>query len=420
MRGLLVLALALTCLSGAATASSVQPSAASSDIARGVQAMQGGDPAGAITIFDAVLQRSDLKGEERFEALSNRGSAKLNASKPIDAIEDFDQALKLNPDAGIVYVLRGQAKLALYQYPEALTDLDMGVRLLPQSGFAHYQRGIAHYRLDQHDLARADFDEAVALKLSVGDLYVWRGELDLEAARFEPAMANADEAIRLGAAGEGHALRSRIVFGLKHDPAGAEREAGLAIAASPENSGFHVMRASARTTQGEYDLALEDTEAALALWPGSPEGLKAKGDAMLGAGRYADAVQAYLGALAANHTSPYVALKLHISRMRLHQEDRVEFAVASSRTKVTGWPAPIFAFLRGALSDEGLMQAARQGAEKDQKAQVCEANFYIAQTRLAGGDDAGARPGLSAAANACPFDFLERAAAAAELTRMGG
>ena len=135
------------------------------------------------------------------EAYTNRGNAKRELGRHVDAIADHDEAIRLKPDYAVAYNNRGAAKHALERYDEALADYDKAIRLKPDLADAYNNRGNAKHALGQHEAAIADCDEAIRLKPDYAQAYGNRGNakaalgLKDEARKdFERALALAGEA----------------------------------------------------------------------------------------------------------------------------------------------------------------------------------------------------------------------------------
>ncbi|HJW41897.1 MAG TPA: tetratricopeptide repeat protein [Rhizomicrobium sp.] len=91
-----------------------------------------------------------------------RGLAYLNDMDRYDlAVQDFTTALRLDPTYEEVVVDRGVAYLDLGQYERALQDFDAAMRLDPKDGVASADRGTAEDLLGRRDLAIPAYDEAI-------------------------------------------------------------------------------------------------------------------------------------------------------------------------------------------------------------------------------------------------------------------
>ena len=60
---------------------------------------------------------------------ANRGNALLKMKKPVAAIRDADEALKINPDSAKAYKVRGKAEAMLGRWQEAAKDLGCAQRI---------------------------------------------------------------------------------------------------------------------------------------------------------------------------------------------------------------------------------------------------------------------------------------------------
>jgi tetratricopeptide (TPR) repeat protein len=96
-------------------------------------------------------------------AFSLRGRAKMELSKPGEAIPDFSRVIELRPNDPGGYVDRGRAYLQLEQHEKALSDFDRAAALQPRLAVAHYQRGLVLRRLGDSTQALEAFNQAVAL-----------------------------------------------------------------------------------------------------------------------------------------------------------------------------------------------------------------------------------------------------------------
>jgi tetratricopeptide (TPR) repeat protein len=84
-------------------------------------------------------------------AFYNRGNAYAVKAQHDGAIEDFDQAIRLDPKYTFAFITRGIAYQAKAQYDRAIEDFDQAIRLDPKCALALYDRGIAYGAKGQYD-----------------------------------------------------------------------------------------------------------------------------------------------------------------------------------------------------------------------------------------------------------------------------
>ena len=102
-------------------------------------------------------------------AYCKRGKANYQLGQYQAAIEDYDQAICLEPKLAFAYNNRGKAKYRLDQYQEAIKDFGQAICLEPKLAVAYYNRGAAKEKLECIDKARSDLQIALRLAQEAGD-----------------------------------------------------------------------------------------------------------------------------------------------------------------------------------------------------------------------------------------------------------
>jgi tetratricopeptide (TPR) repeat protein len=62
------------------------------------------------------------------------------------AINDYDQAIALNPKDASFFVSRGAVYASLNEYQKAINDYDQAIALDPKNAEVFVDRGVAYYR----------------------------------------------------------------------------------------------------------------------------------------------------------------------------------------------------------------------------------------------------------------------------------
>ena len=146
--------------------------------------------------IDAYNEAIRLK-PDMAEAYNNRGVAKNDLGQHEAAFTDLDEAIRLKPDYAISYNNRGKVKNDLGQHEAALTDLDEAIRLKPDMAEAYNNRGNAKMGLRQHQAALADYTKAIDLKPDMAEAYNNRGLTKNNLGQYQAALIDLDESIRL-------------------------------------------------------------------------------------------------------------------------------------------------------------------------------------------------------------------------------
>ena len=150
-----------------------------------------------------TLDRPSLasKGSEGFVAYYNQANAYYKVGDYDSAIENYNQAIKINPKDALAFLNRGNALYEAAQhsgdpdrlYREAIKDFNRSLQLKPNQGDAFLSRGIVRYEVAQYsksperDYQQAinDFNQALRLSPQVAKAYVKRGIVHYKLAQYK-------------------------------------------------------------------------------------------------------------------------------------------------------------------------------------------------------------------------------------------
>jgi tetratricopeptide (TPR) repeat protein len=139
----------------------------------------------------------------------NRGLAYLRKGRLDPAIEDFGAAIRLNPKYTSAFINRAlayqekaqwdfNAYLAEGVYEDrAIQDLDEAIRLDPNNAIAFRNRGFVNSRRQRYDRAIQDFDEAIRLNANVAAAFSGRAYALRFVGQYERAIADYRHALTL-------------------------------------------------------------------------------------------------------------------------------------------------------------------------------------------------------------------------------
>ncbi len=112
----------------------------------------------------SALEVETLSMGDRARTLVNRGVIQLRRQAYVEARADFDEAGRIEPKLGEVYVNRGAALVAEDRFAEGLSEIDRGLALgVRQPERAYYNRALAHENLGDVKAAYYDFQRAAEL-----------------------------------------------------------------------------------------------------------------------------------------------------------------------------------------------------------------------------------------------------------------
>ena len=195
-----------------------------------------------------------------------RGWAHSALGKHDAAIQDLDQALRLNPQTFFAYLERGAAWAGKQDYERALADINQAVRLDGQSAYAFRVRADIYVSKKEYEQAIADFTAAIRLTPSAEALD-GRCNAQVNQGKYAEAIADCTEAIRLNAKfGNAYVDRGNA-YRLQANYPNAIADYTQAIRLNPKNAIALNNRGFTYTKQGNFEAALADLTEAIRLSP---------------------------------------------------------------------------------------------------------------------------------------------------------
>ncbi len=313
------------------------------------------DPNAKITGCTALIQAGQDTTENLSVIYNNRGTAYDDEGDYDRAIQDFNEAIHLNPNAERAYYGRGYAYKKKGDYDRAIQDFNEAIHLNPNFERAYYDRGNAYIDKDDYDRAIQEFDEAIRLNPNDAFAYNNRG----------------------------------VAYERKDDYGHAIQNYNKAILLDSNYTSAYGSRGYAYFAQSNLTAAIADFAHTISAAPSS-----------------SGAVYAVL--------MLHVIMKRQ-GRDDARQLARV--AAAADQSKWPGPVLKLD--LGQITANEVMMAAASPGSDRQKKWQVCEANYFTGEDALLHHQRATALARLRAAADGCPKGDTDYAAALAELKRLG-
>jgi curved DNA-binding protein CbpA len=103
------------------------------------------------------------------EAYTKRGATRYKVGDDRGVLKDCSQALRLNPNLAQAYYYQGRARYRLGYTQAAIEAYTQAIRLEPDYGQAYYHRGLANNDLKEHSHAITDLQRAAELFSEQGD-----------------------------------------------------------------------------------------------------------------------------------------------------------------------------------------------------------------------------------------------------------
>jgi tetratricopeptide (TPR) repeat protein len=285
----------------------------------------------ALGYCSRAIQSGQLPPEILAVTLTARGTAYANQGAYDQAIQDFDEAIRLNPDFALAFTNRGNAYAAKGAYDRAIQDFDQAVRLKPDNALALYNRGNAYLRNGAYDRAIQDFDHAIQLAPGSVEALVNRGMAFRRKGAYDRAIQDFDEAIRLRP-GLAEAFSNRgTIYADKGAYNRALQDFDQAIRLKPDYAEAFNNRGNLYRIKGAYDRAIQDFDQAIRLKPDNALAFTNRGNAYVGKGEYDRAIQDFDEAIRRSPDYPAAASGRKLAYLTKGEHDRAIHAIQEGR-----------------------------------------------------------------------------------------
>jgi predicted O-linked N-acetylglucosamine transferase (SPINDLY family) len=147
----------------------------------------------AVESYDRAL----LLAPDAVEDWCNRGLAFDSLGQREEAISSFDQAIACRPDFTRAYLWRAKVLSELGRYDDALEDVDKALAIEPSLAEAWLDRANVLNQLKRYDEALADYEKALALKSDLAEAWLGRGTALSKLKRYDDAITAYGKALVL-------------------------------------------------------------------------------------------------------------------------------------------------------------------------------------------------------------------------------
>ena len=342
----------------------------------------GSDPDVTIVGCTAVIQSVQETNYIRAIAFSYRGAAYYQKGDHNRAIQDFDQALRLNPNYAEAFSNRGNVYNDKGNYDQAIQDFDQALGLSPNLAYAYNGRGNAYNDKGNYDRAIQDFDQALRLSPNYAYAFNGRGTAYSGKGNYDRAIQDFDQALRLSA-NYVEALYNRgNAYNSKGNYDRAIQDYDQALRLNSNLAQALTNRGNAYNSKGNYDRAIQDYDQALRLDPNDTPYFFSRGVTQFCAGRFS-AAEADLSKQVESHpTDSYAALWLYLARSRSGKDATAWLEAASQHLDANTWPAPVVRMFLGRATAQDVLAAAKESDADSDRAHLCQAYFYSGEQAI--------------------------------------
>lgn len=129
------------------------------------------------------------------QAYNNRGSAYAESGELDKALNDFNQAIKTDPEYSFGYNNRANLFKAMGEYKKALDDYNQALKIRPDFAEALHGRGQLYLSLNQPDLALTDYSKSIEFRPHYQSFYD-RAKIYIAKQQFDLALADLSKSIK--------------------------------------------------------------------------------------------------------------------------------------------------------------------------------------------------------------------------------
>ena len=149
-----------------------------------VQAVElGADPARFETLIEEIKSRAvELEAQEQL----------------VEAIAEYDEAIRINPRDVLAYSNRGDLRNKLGQYQQAVESYNLAIGVDPNSNSLYNNRSSSYYSLGEYERSLEDLNRFIEHEPNNADSYVGRAMVYTQLGRDEEAEIDVTQALELG------------------------------------------------------------------------------------------------------------------------------------------------------------------------------------------------------------------------------
>jgi lipoprotein NlpI len=338
----------------------------------------------ALRYCTAALQSGKLSQEDLANAFINRGNAYDTKGDHDRAIQDYDQAIGVNPKDGDAFMNRGSAYGNKGDRDRAIQDFDQAILLNPNDARAFGSRGIAYGNKGEYDRAIQDFDQAIRLNPNDAVALFNRGVAYDNKGEYDRAIQNFDRAIQL----------------------------------NPNSAEALFNRGVAYNYKGNFDRAIQNYDQFIHLNPNDTAGLFNRGVAQFCLGQFGLAQKDLAGAVQLQPKNLYNVIWSYLTQARAGKDARSDLQKNAAGLDLKQWPGMIIQLYLGKTRPDTVLPAAKDPDPKKGKGQLCEAYFYLSERSLLAGNPAEAIQLFQKTLGTGVTSFTEYTVAKEELRRL--
>jgi tetratricopeptide (TPR) repeat protein/S1-C subfamily serine protease len=197
---------------------------------------------------------------------NNRGNVRNDLGDKQGAIDDYNLAIKINPNYANAYYNRGNVRNDLGDKPGAIDDYTQAIKFNPNYANAYYNRGIVRNELGDKPGAIDDYTQAIKFNPNYANAYYGRGIVRDDLGDKPGAIDDYTQAIKINPNYANAYYNRGIVRNDLGDKPGAIDDYTQAIKFNPNYANAYVLRGIVYYELGDKQKVREDLQRAAQLF----------------------------------------------------------------------------------------------------------------------------------------------------------
>jgi hypothetical protein len=151
---------------------------------------QGSDPEQSIAACSTIIQSGQESDANLSKAFDSRGLAYMHKREFDRAIQDYDQAIRLNSRSATPIYNRALTYRLKGDYGRSISGYDQALQLTPGDADSFFGRGLSYFYQGDYDRAVQDYGQALRINPSLTDVFRARSSAYLHKGEYLRAAAD--------------------------------------------------------------------------------------------------------------------------------------------------------------------------------------------------------------------------------------
>ena len=201
-----------------------------------------------ISLCDKALKINS----ELSKAYDFRGNAKYELGQYDEAIHDFSQVIKREPNNAVHYYDRSWAYCNIYKYEDAIIDISKALHFEPKNSLFYYDKSRFEYWSERYKEAIVDISKGIELK-PTENKYIFRGDCYFELEMYDKALSDYNSALEFNSESHRAYYHRGLLYKELDKLCAAEKDFKKVIELNPEDDRALIQLGFVRTELGKKD-----------------------------------------------------------------------------------------------------------------------------------------------------------------------